>query len=47
MLSIEQISARVENSRERDAERDSRLQDVLDVRKVRLLLSIQTFSPKA
>ena len=33
MLTIEQISARVENLRERAAERDSRQQDVLAVRK--------------
>ena len=46
MLSIEQISARVENLRERAAERDSRQQDVLAVRKGQIATVYPDFFPE-
>jgi len=46
MLSIEQISARVENLRERAAERDSRQQDVLAVRKGQISSVYPEFFPE-
>jgi hypothetical protein len=45
-LSIEQISARVENLRERAAERDSRQQDVLAVRKGQIATVYPDFFPE-
>jgi hypothetical protein len=46
MLSIEQISARVENLRERSAERDARQQDVLAVRKGQIASVYPDFFPE-
>jgi hypothetical protein len=46
MLSIEQISARVENLRERAAERDARQQDVLAVRKGQIATVYPDFFPE-
>ena len=46
MLTIEQISARVENLRERAAERDSRQQDVLAVRKGQISTVYPDFFPE-
>ena len=46
MLSIEQISARVENLRQRAAERDSRQQDVLAVRKGQIATVYPDFFPE-
>ena len=46
MLSIEQISARVENLRERAAERDARQQDVLAVRKGQIASVYPDFFPE-
>ena len=46
MLSIEQISARVMNLRERSAERDSRQQDVLSVRKGQIASVYPDFFPE-
>ena len=46
MLSIEQISARVENLRQRAAERDSRQQDVLAVRKGQIASVYPDFFPE-
>jgi len=46
MLSIEQITARVENLRERAAERDSRQQDVLAVRKGQIATVYPDFFPE-
>jgi hypothetical protein len=46
MLSIEQISARVENLRERSADRDARQQDVLAVRKGQIATVYPDFFPE-
>jgi hypothetical protein len=46
MLSIEQISARVENLRQRAAERDARQQDVLAVRKGQIATVYPDFFPE-
>ena len=46
MLSIEQISGRVENLRQRAAERDSRQQDVLAVRKGQIATVYPDFFPE-
>jgi len=46
MLSIEQISARVENLRERSADRDARQQDVLAVRKGMIASVYPDFFPE-
>jgi hypothetical protein len=46
MLSIEQISARVANLRERAAERDSRQQDVLAVRQGHIASVYPDFFPE-
>jgi len=46
MLSIEQISARVENLRERSVERDARQQDVLAVRKGQIASVYPDFFPE-
>ena len=46
MLSIEQISARVENLRERAADRDARQQDVLAVRKGQIATVYPDFFPE-
>ena len=46
MLSIEQISARVENLRQRASERDSRQQDVLAVRKGQIATVYPDFFPE-
>ena len=46
MLTIEQISARVENLRERAAERDARQQDVLAVRKGQIATVYPDFFPE-